>query len=306
MRYFFLISLAMLIFSGCQEKTPIPQVTSGSIKRLDNFGAGGVKPRNVDIWLPDGYSEDQEYVVLYMHDGQMLYDSLVTWNKQEWQVDEVVSELMAKGLIKPCIVVGIWNGGDDRHADYFPQKPFEDLKTKFGDSLLAADPEAFEGMKMTAQSDEYLKFIVNELKPYIDQNYAVATDPMNTYVMGSSMGGLISMYALAEYPNVFGGAACLSTHWIGFWTKNEIIPKAFGTYLEAKLPSISGKKLYFDRGTETLDAEYDWAQPYIDQLVRADSSVNLAFKTRVFPGAAHDEISWAKRLDIPLTFLLGE
>ena len=295
-----------LFFSGGNDGRPMPNTASGTIVRLESFGSGGVTPRDVEIWLPEGYDEQRQYAVLYMHDGQMLFDSTITWNKQEWQVDEVMGRLLAADKIKPTIVVGIYNGDDERHADYFPQRPFEQVKTNFGDSLLQADPETYEGLKMTVQSDAYLKFIIEEVKPFIDENYAVATDPANTFVMGSSMGGLISMYALAEYPEVFGGAACLSTHWIGFWEENKIIPRAFGAYLKEKLPVLEGKKLYFDYGNETLDAKYDWAQKHIDELIISDSTVQLNYKSEFFEGAAHDEVSWAERLDIPLTFLLGK
>lgn len=305
MKQLVIFFLGALLISACEKKPDLPTVASGSLVRLESFGSGnGVKPRNVDIWLPDGYSEQGNYAVLYMHDGQMLYDSTVTWNKQEWQVDEVASELIGKGTVNPFIVVGIWNGDEDRHADYFPQKPFEQVKVNYGDSLLSANPE-FEGLNMVVQSDAYVNFIVEELKPYIDENYAVASDPDNTYVMGSSMGGLISMYALAEYPQIFGGAACLWTHWIGVWVENKVIPEAFGEYLGSKLPELEGKKLYFDHGTETLDAKYNWAQKHIDQIVENDTTSNLIYKSAVFEGTAHDEISWANRLDIPITFLLG-
>ena len=79
----------------------------------------------MDVWLPDDYTPSKRYAVLYMQDGQMLFDSSITWNRQEWGVDETLSRLMQQHKIQNCIVVGIWNGGQRRHAEYFPQKPFE-------------------------------------------------------------------------------------------------------------------------------------------------------------------------------------
>lgn len=99
-------------------------VSIGSIKHILQFSSKFVDARNVDIWLPPGYQTDKKYPVLYMHDGQMLFDSTTSWNKQEWGVDEVLGQLIAKNQIEPLIVVGVFNSNQNRHIDYFPQKPF--------------------------------------------------------------------------------------------------------------------------------------------------------------------------------------
>jgi len=104
-----------------------PKVVSGSIKRIENFQSKFVEARNVDIWLPEGYSSNKKYSVLYMHDGQMLFDSTNTWNKTAWEADDTAAKLMRENKVKDFIIVGIWNGGKTRHSDYFPQKPFEAL-----------------------------------------------------------------------------------------------------------------------------------------------------------------------------------
>ena len=106
-------------------------------------------------------------------------------------------------------------------------------------------------------SDNYLKFIVKELKPFVDKNFSVSSDKANTFIAGSSMGGLISLYAICEYPDVFEGAACLSTHWPGvFNADHNPIPKAFMDYLKKHLPDPKTHKIYFDYGDQTLDAMY--------------------------------------------------
>ena len=102
----------------------VPKVNIGTIQRLENFKSNYVDSRNVDVWLPDGYSNTQKYAVLYMHDGNMLYDAATTWNKQSWEVDEVAGKLIQEGKTKPFIVVGIWNNGQKRHPEYFPQKTY--------------------------------------------------------------------------------------------------------------------------------------------------------------------------------------
>lgn len=315
MKYFFLFASLCLIFTACstasdnQTNEPeLPQVVSGTLVRIDTLTSKYVTDRTVDIWLPEGYSNNQRYPVLYMHDGQMLYDSAKAWNKQEWGVDDVFSKLIKDKKIPPTIVVGVWNGGKTRHPDYFPQKPFESLPKSFTDSLLEqGNRESGEKLfSTTVNSDNYLKYLVEELKPFIDKNYATLPDSSNTFVAGSSMGGLISMYAICEYPNIFSGAACLSTHWPGIFTvDNNPIPDAFIAYLEANLPSPTQHKIYFDYGTETLDALYEPFQQKVDSVMIKKGFDEKSWLTMKFPGENHSEIAWNKRLHIPVSFILN-
>lgn len=293
---------------ACTNPEPLPKVVKGDIQRLGNFQSQYATPRNIDIWLPEGYSTAQKYSVLYMHDGQMLYDSSITCNKQAWEVDDVASELMASGAVEPFIVVGIWNGGATRHPDYFPQKPYERLSAAQKDTITAQLQGAGQSREPFAPlSDRYLKFIVEELKPYIDSHYSVHTQRANTYIAGSSMGGLISMYALCEYPQVFGGAACLSTHWVGFsGGSNNPIPNAFINYLSLNLPNPATHRIYFDTGDQTLDALYPPIQQRVDSLMAAKGFDSKSWVTKYFPGEDHSERAWTKRLAIPLRFLLNK
>ena len=185
---------------------PKVNLSAGFVKRFANFPSKYADPRNVDVWLPDGYDPKKKYAVLYMHDGQMLFDSTNTWNKQEWGVEDVMSRLMAEKKIRNCIVIGIWNNGIYRHSEYFPQKIVDQIPPETRAKII------HQQLKDKPQADNYLKFIVRELKPFIDSNFSTLTNRGNTFVLGSSMGGLISLYALCEYPDVFGGAACLSIH----------------------------------------------------------------------------------------------
>lgn len=300
-----IISLSIL-FSSCNKEDQqgqFPKLASGTIDRIQDFESKYITPRTVDVWLPEGYNSEENYAVLYMHDGQMLFDSATTWNKQEWKVDEVVSQLIQESKIKKCIVVGVWNIGNERHIDYFPQKPFESLNHSYQEYLYSELSQIFPD---SVHSDNYLKFLVKELKPYIDTHYSVLADASNTFVLGSSMGGLISMYAICEYPEVFSGAACISTHWPGtFSTENNPIPDAFASYLEHHLPDPSNHKIYFDYGTETLDSLYEPFQLKVDSVMQSGGYSLTNWETRKFPGQNHSEISWAKRLNIPLMFLMG-
>jgi enterochelin esterase-like enzyme len=284
----------------------LPQVARGELRRLADFPSRYVPARHVDVWLPPGYSPKKAYPVVYMHDGQMLFDSATTWNRQEWNVDEVAGKLIAKERMRPCIVVGVWNAGKDRHVEYFPQKPFESLPAARQEALYGANrtsgASVFSGV---VRSDAYLKFLVEELKPYIDSAFATRPDRKNTFIAGSSMGGLISMYAVCEYPEVFGGAGCISTHWPGIFTmEDNPIPDAFMAYLEANLPDPKTHKLYFDYGTATLDAMYPPLQARADEVIRARGYTPKNWVTLEFPGEDHSEAAWSRRLHLPLRFLV--
>jgi predicted alpha/beta superfamily hydrolase len=281
-------------------------LSSGTLNRVELFPSDYVKPRHVDIWLPDHYSNDKKFNVLYMHDGQMLFDSTTTWNKQEWKVDEWASKLMKEEITKDFIVVAMHNISDIRHSDYFPNKPFQQLKVK--DSIMEASKRGDNPLfKEDINSDNYLKFIVKEVKPFIDSNFSVHTDRDHTFVAGSSMGGLISMYAINEYPDVFSGAACISTHWPGVMSlKNNPIPQTFFSYIKENTPQPGTHRFYFDFGTETLDAYYVEFEDDVNDLFKELGYDESNFRNLKFEGTDHSENSWNQRLDIPLTFLLSK
>lgn len=303
----FAFILSFLLISISITAQSLPKVISGSIKRHENFYSKFVAARNIDVWLPDGYTSQKKYNVLYMHDGQMLFDSSATWTHSSWDMDDVVSSLLLADKIQDVIVVGIWNDGQARHADYFPQKPFESLSGVQQDTAYAAvrsnGYSVFGAYKI--HSDNYLKFLVTELKPFIDSTYSTYTQRQHTFIMGSSMGGLISMYAICEYPSVFGGAACMSTHWPGIFTmKNNPIPQAFAKYMQKRLPNPDTHKIYFDYGDQTLDTLYPPLQKKVDVIIKKKGYDQNNWLSKFFPGQNHSELSWHSRVDIPLMFLL--
>jgi enterochelin esterase-like enzyme len=118
------------------------------------------------------------------------------------------------------------------------------------------------------------------------------------------MGGLISLYALMEYPEVFGGAACLSTHWpVEFYLDNNPFTEAIASYVNNNCQALRGKRLYLDRGTKTLDSIYEEGQNKIDSIINKASIEGLVWESKVYQDAKHTENDWNKRLDIPLRFL---
>jgi len=278
----------------------------GQLIRLGPFPSSHARTREISIWLPPGYeASSQSYPVLYMHDGQNLFDA-ATANFGEWGVDEHLERLIALGQVRAPIVVGVWNT-PLRQREYVPA----DLISALPDDMRDQIQSTYGGAPL---SDGYLRFLTDDLKPFIDRRYRTLTGPADTLIAGSSMGGLISLYALMKRPDIFSAAACLSTHW-----PLKLAEQAEGPALQAwrarlietwtrviaeGLPRPGNHRLYFDRGDETLDSFYGEFQFAVDAAITALGYGPEAFRTLVFPGARHDEASWNSRLDVPLTFLL--
>lgn len=298
---YFLILLSFIV-----KAQNIPKVVSGSLQRIENFKSNYIGSRTIDIWFPENYNSQKKYAVMYMQDGQMLFDPTTTWNRDAWEADVVATKLMNENKVQDFIIVGISNGEKARHASYFPQKPFENLTQKqknFVTQKLKEKGRITDTFE--PNSDNYLRFLVTELKPYIDNTFSVYKDKSNTFIAGSSMGGLISIYAICEYPEVFGGAACLSTHWPGIFSlEDNPIPNSLFKYLKHNLPNPKNHKIYFDYGDQTLDALYPELQKKVDEIMKYKGFTEKNWVTKFFPGMDHSEKSWKERLNIPFEFLL--
>ena len=247
---------------------------------------------------------------MYLHDGQMMFDNSTSplnkgffnggmgwyYGGLFWDVDKTVSKLVYDETIEPVILVSVWNLPTKRGTEYMPQKMFEGHKRGTG----------FDGMELKKEvwiesltSDKYLRFLVEEIKPYIDTHYRSKVDRANTYIMGSSMGGMISAYAIAEYPSLFGGAACLSTHWpaggdlVTDWYKDN-------------WPKAGNHRIYFDRGTKNLDAQYGRGHQQMNAIMQERGfSHGVDWISKIFEGEGHMISAWRDRLHIPLEFLLA-
>jgi len=299
----FLAALLLLVAAPAAAK-----VGAGTLVDLGMVQSKYADARHVTVWLPSSYRPaGPRHAVLYMHDGQNLFDPDTGYGGMEWKVDETLDRLIRERKVRPTIVVAIRNT-PKRLREYVPSKAFGHLPPQYMDRVrgrYGGDP----------LSDGYLKFIVRELKPRIDKRFRVRTDRANTAIMGSSMGALISLYAVDEYPQLFGGAGMVSTHWPLFLPADggksitdqeyEVVSSAFERYLAPALPDPKTHKLYFDHGSETLDAIYARYQKRIDAIVaRRGYRQGVNWISRSFPGQAHNEISWASRVEIPLRFLL--
>lgn len=291
-----LVLLALMLMAASACKNSPETFVTGNLEIYEDFPSQFVESRAVRVWTPSDYDPSQKYDVIYMHDGQNLFDASITWNQQEWGVDEVISSLIESGEIMPCIVVGIDNSAL-RYAEYYPSAICDDVQA-------GVLPEGFRSW-----GDEYLRFVVEEVKPWVDGKYSTWADAEHTFIMGSSCGGLISSYALCRYPEVFGGAGCLSTHSSLMNPDTDVDQKpaseAYIEYLKENLPADADHVLYMDRGDCQIDGEYAESQAAINEMIAAlDWDGNYMY--RFFPGQSHSENDWRSRLDIPVRFLLGK
>ncbi|MFZ2754187.1 MAG: alpha/beta hydrolase-fold protein [Lysobacteraceae bacterium] len=271
-----------------------PLNATGRTESWQRVPSRHVDARDVDVWLPPSYGRDPQrrYPVLYMHDGQNLFDPAQGYTGVDWEIDGAMTRLIDAGEIREAIVVGVWNT-PLRFAEYMPKAP---VRTEIVSSGIEG---IMIGPAEDIRSDGYLHFLVDELKPFIDTRYRTLPGRNDTFVMGSSMGGLISAYAVAQYPEVFGGIGAVSTHW----------PACDGCVVDwfgAHLPDPRTHRLYFDHGTVGLDARYAPHQMRMDAALRAGGYIEgKNAMTRRFEGADHNEAAWRARVEIPLRFLLA-
>ncbi|MGB5421996.1 MAG: alpha/beta hydrolase-fold protein [Desulfobacterales bacterium] len=287
--------------NGAQSETKILPVFSpvknpdliGTLHHFSSVPSQFVIARNVEVWLPPDYDEGDAsgYSVLYMHDGQNLFESQKSYIGVDWGLDETMAALCQKRKIRPTIVVGVWNT-PQRLLEYLPQRPFCDHRSQHLRNRVIM---RYRGMPI---SDNYLRFLVYELKPFVDSRYRTRPEREFTFLMGSSMGGLISLYAICEYPHVFGGAGCLSTHW-------PIALQPFSTYLNARLPEPGRHKIYLDYGNEADNAGYRYKQKRVEHLLMGKGyKFGLDWFGSWYVGDPHSETAWRDRVHVPLRFLL--
>lgn len=247
--------------------------------------------RHVEIWLPPGYDDapSVRYPVLYMHDGQNLFDPRIANTGVDWGVDEAVVRLANGGVIPPIIVVGVWSTAE-RGPEYSP----------------------WHG------APQYARFLTEELMPRVNAAFRTQTGPAHTGVMGSSMGGLLSFYLVTHHPEAFGACGCESTH---FPLSESVVAQYFPGLVTAASPDTTpyvirdirsgltvprGARYRFDYGTLGLDSAYAPSHAAVRKWLLAQGLVeNRDFVVRPYPGATHNEASWRARLEDPLTFMFG-
>lgn len=289
-----------LIADGNKEVTNVLSgFKKGASEYLDDWKGSGVlgrliywrnlpskflsATRHIEIWLPPGYDDNStnRYDVLYMHDGQNLFDPRLASTGVDWGVDEAIVRGMNAGKIPPMIVVGVWCT-DQRLREYSPW----DLGTN------------------------YARFLIEELMPKVNREFRTLTGPQHTAVMGSSMGGLISFWLCWKHPEVFGSAGCMSTAftWTGrIHNGDEVGTPLIENELNAGGHVPKGIRLYFDYGTKGFESMIEPEQKKVNAWLVSQGLKEVEdFTVRKIEGAEHNEAAWRTRLDMPLEFIFGK
>jgi predicted alpha/beta superfamily hydrolase len=253
-----------------QPRTLRGQIT-GTVKYHRQIKGDGLRDRDLIIWLPPDYDTDKNkrYPVLYMHDGQNLFDPATSSFGVDWQMDETCDSLISRRAIDPIIVVGIYNTGN-RMAEYTPGK----------------------------SGEAYMDLIIINIKPLVDATYRTLPDRKNTFVGGSSAGGTISFMLAWNHPEIFSKAFCLSP---AFRIQNIDVVKDVTDY--------NGKKkrvvFYIDNGRKGLEERL---QPGVDDMINALKLKGYRSRKDLFmviaPEAEHNEAAWAKRMPVALKIML--
>ncbi len=238
--------------------------------------------RDVLVYLPPGYSifSRKHFPVLYLHDGQNVFDAATSFAGVEWSVDETAQRLIRQKLIEPLIIVGVANTGADRIHEYAPTRGVIDAKAK-------------RVKRSRGRAREYGEFLIEELKPYIDRKYRTRREAEFTGLGGSSLGGLVTLAIGILFPAMFSRLVVMSP---SIWWDNFAIYRLVDM-IEGK-PAL---KIWLDTGT----AEPGWEQGRLlrDRLIEKGWRLNVDLKYLEAKGAGHSESAWAERVEPALRFL---
>lgn len=271
-----------LIIEG---QTPLERThtLTGDIRTHADFGSRFLtKPHTVLVYLPPGYNAwengGRRYPVLYLHDGQNVFDGATSFIPgKEWQVDETAERLIRAGEIAPVIIVAVYNGGNERAHEYTPTRD-----------------RRFAG-GVGGGANEYGRFLVEELKPFIDHTYRTQPDPDHTGLGGSSFGGLLTLHLGLRHSDVFRRLAVVSPS--VWWDKRYLLRAVNG--LKSKPPL----RLWVDIGTKEGETALADARLLRDALVSQGWVADRDLHYMEAEGAVHDEAAWARRVEPILKYL---
>ena len=262
------------------------QAATGDL-RLHEFSSHIFRnARFLRVWLPPGYdnptSADRHYPVLYLNDGQNLFEAAISFTGVEWQVDETGERLIRERVVPPMIIVGIDNGGKDRIREYMPHR-------------------SLQPMMLRVQGTRYPTFLFKEVMPFIAGNYRVANGPENTGLGGSSLGALIALYTAAVRPGMIGRLLLESP---SLWASNRQLIRL------SRSVKRWPERVFLATGTAEAGRK-DKDQSMVDDvreqaaILRRAGLDDTRLRLVVEDGGTHHESAWARRFPQALAFLFG-
>jgi predicted alpha/beta superfamily hydrolase len=256
--------------------------------RLHQFASRTFRnQRFLRVWLPPGYDyatkKGTRYPVLYLNDGQNLFEPSTSFTGVDWQVDETADRLIREGAVPPMIIVGIDNTGKDRLREYMPHR-------------------SLQPMMLRVQGSRYPNFLIKEVMPFVSHNYRVASGPENTGLGGSSLGALISLYTVVQKPGVIGRLLLESP---SLWASNRQLVH------ESNAVKSWPERIFLAVGTaeagsaERSQSVVDDVREFASILRRRARLNDQRLRLVIEDGASHHESAWARRFPQALTFLFG-
>jgi predicted alpha/beta superfamily hydrolase len=272
-----------LIFGEASRFSMAKHTLTGNIKRHRGFPSKILENRrDILVYLPSGYRRlsRRRYPVLYLHDGQNVFDAATSFSGVEWSVDETAERLIKGNLIEPLIIVAVANTGEERIHEYAPTRGVIDAKAK-------------RKKRSKGLARQYGHFLMEELKPYIDRKYRTNPDAEFTGLGGSSLGGLVTLAIGILYPHAFRRLMVMSP---SIWWDDFAIYRLVDS-IEQKPPL----KIWLDTGT----AEPGWeqARELLNRLVEKGWKLHKDLQYMEVQRADHSEAAWAARVEPALRFL---
>jgi predicted alpha/beta superfamily hydrolase len=252
-------------------------VSSSQLRKHEQFRSRFLRNRrDLIVYLPPGYDQQPQrrFPVLYLHDGQNLFDRATAFGGQDWNVHGAADHLIQTGAIEPLIIVGIYNTGKSRIYEYTPSK----------------SPKLGGG-----RADRYAKFLLQEVIPFIHNEYRAQTDPHVTGIGGSSLGGLVSLYFGLKHPQVFGKIAALSPS--VWWHQRTILRFAAATTPQPR------PRIWLDIGTREGPKIVPDVEQFRDVLLKKGWREGQNLHYERVEGGEHNEAAWSQRIGRVLEFL---
>jgi len=287
---------------------PLPAPSGrGQLFVRRGFTSRDLLARDLFVWVPDNPAPSAGFPVLYLQDGQNLFDAQLVPFGTAWEIDRSMSQLADARRLAPAIVVGIASTGA-RFTDYAPASILNQLP----DAARGAVESLWGG---TARSDVYAALVVEDVKPLIDAHFPTSPETDSTFLGGSSLGAVAALEILTRYPDRVAGAACLSAHLSLLpVTETEPLPDHFAAdvtravsyFATTRVPPAGRHALWIDRSALGIDRFYEPSHAALASALHGLGYVDgVDLTMRCYPGVGHDEDAWRARLNDTLVFLLG-